>query len=90
MYWRAPQLFRQLGQVLQGLFRLLLLRGLVAAQFFKFDAAVAVDLAAFQAIGLDFLDHKGPRHVQKTGRLLCRKFVFLRHQQPGLLISIPI
>lgn len=37
-----PQLFRQLGKVLQGLFRLLLLRGLVAAQFFKFDAAVAV------------------------------------------------
>jgi hypothetical protein len=36
---------------LQGLFRLLLLRGLVAAQFFKFNAAVAVDLAAFEAVG---------------------------------------
>jgi len=34
---------------------MLLLRGLVAAQFFKFDAAVAVDLAAFQVVGFFLL-----------------------------------
>ncbi len=49
-----------------------------------------VDLAAFQAVGLDFLDDEGARYVQKIGRLLRGEFVFLRHQQPGLLISIPI
>jgi hypothetical protein len=50
---------------LQCLFRLLLLRGLVAAQFFKFNAAVAVDLAAFKPVGLDFLDHKGRETFRK-------------------------
>ena len=76
-----PQLFGQLGQVLQRLFRFLLLFGLVAGQLFKFDAAVAVDFAAFQAVRLDLLDDKRPRHIEEVGRLLCRQLVLLRHQQ---------
>jgi hypothetical protein len=69
-----PQLFRQLGQVLQCLFRFLLLLGLVAAQLFKFDAAVAVDLAAFQTVRLNLFNDERTRHIEEVGRLLCRQF----------------
>ena len=47
----------------------MLLLGLVAAQFFKFDAAVAVDLAAFQAVRLNLLDDERPRHIEEVSRL---------------------
>ena len=56
-----PQFFRQLGQVLERQFQLLLLRGLVVAQFFKFDAAVAVNFAACQAVGLNLLPRRSDR-----------------------------
>ena len=64
------QFFRQLGQVLQGLLGFLLLLGLVAAQLFEFDAAVSVDLAAFQAVRFDFLDDERARHIEEVGRFL--------------------
>ena len=57
------------------------------SQLFKFDPSVTVDLAAFQAVRLDFLDDERARHIGEIGRFLRGQLVLLRHQQQQLALG---
>ena len=64
-----------------------MLFGLVAAQLFKLNAAVAIDFAAFQPVCFNFFDDEGPRHVEEVNSFSRVKFVLLRHQLHRLPLS---